>query len=38
MIKSIEEKETKLEIDLTGPDGNVFVLIGIGVNDTCYGF
>ena len=30
MIKSIEEKETKLEIDLTGPDGNVFVLIGIG--------
>jgi hypothetical protein len=28
MIKSIEEKETKLEIDLTGPD--VFVLIGIG--------
>ena len=30
MIKSIEEKETKLEIDLTGPDGNVFILIGIG--------
>jgi len=30
MIKSIEEKETKLEIDLTGPDGNVFTLIGIG--------
>lgn len=30
MIKSIEEKETKLEIDLTGPDGNVFSLIGIG--------
>lgn len=29
MIKSIEEKN-KLEIDLTGPDGNVFVLIGIG--------
>lgn len=28
MIKSIEEKETKLEIDLTGPDGNAFVLIG----------
>ncbi len=30
MIKSIEEKQTALEIDLTGPDGNVFVLIGIG--------
>jgi hypothetical protein len=30
MIKSIEEKQTKLEIDLTGPDGNVFYLIGIG--------
>ena len=30
MIKSIEEKENKLEIDLTGPDGNVFILIGIG--------
>jgi hypothetical protein len=30
MIKSIEEKESKLEIDLTGPDGNVFNLIGIG--------
>jgi hypothetical protein len=30
MIKSIEEKENKLEIDLTGPDGNVFALIGIG--------
>jgi hypothetical protein len=30
MIKSIEEKQTKLEIDLTGPDGNVFNLIGIG--------
>lgn len=28
MIKSIEEKQTKLEIDLTGPDGNAFVLIG----------
>jgi hypothetical protein len=28
MIKSIEEKETKLEIDLTGPDGNAFVLLG----------
>ncbi len=30
MIKSIEEKQTSLEIDLTGPDGNVFSLIGIG--------
>jgi hypothetical protein len=30
MIKSIEEKVTKLEIDLTGPDGNVFNLIGVG--------
>ena len=30
MIKSIEEKETKLEIDLTGPDGNVFNLISKG--------
>jgi len=29
MIKSIEEKQG-IEIDLTGPDGNVFVLIGIG--------
>ena len=28
MIKSIEEKNTKLEIDLTGTDGNAFVLIG----------
>jgi hypothetical protein len=28
MIKSIEEKETKLEIDLTGSDGNAFVLLG----------
>ena len=30
MIKSIEEKENKLEIDLTGPDGNVFNLISVG--------
>jgi len=30
MIKSIEEKQTQIEIDLTGPDGNVFSLIGIG--------
>lgn len=27
-IKSIEEKNTKIEIDLTGPDGNAHVLIG----------
>jgi len=30
MIKSVKEKETPIEIDLTGPEGNVFVLIGIG--------
>jgi hypothetical protein len=31
MIKSIEEKKHKsVEIDLTGPDGNVFYLIGQG--------
>lgn len=30
MIKSIEEKENKLEIDLTGPNGNVFYLIAQG--------
>lgn len=32
MIKSINEKprENPIEIDLTGPEGNVFVLIGIG--------
>lgn len=30
MIKSVKEKSSKVEIDLTGPDGNVFVLIGIG--------
>ena len=30
MIKSIEEKQNKLEIDLTGQDGNVFNLIGVG--------
>jgi hypothetical protein len=29
MIKSIEEKQG-IEIDLTGPDGNVFNLIGVG--------
>ena len=31
MIKSITEKPSgPIEIDLTGPDGNVFVLMGIG--------
>lgn len=30
MIKSIDEKRKgKVEIDLTGPDGNAFVLIGL---------
>ena len=29
MIKSINEKTTRIEIDLTGPDGNAFVLIGM---------
>ena len=29
MIKSINEKKSGIEIDLTGPDGNAFVLIGI---------
>ena len=28
MIKSIEEKKGRVEIDLTGPDGNAFVLMG----------
>ena len=29
MIKAISEKQTsKIEIDLTGPEGNAFVLIG----------
>lgn len=28
MIKSIEEKVSKIEIDLTGPEGNSFVLLG----------
>lgn len=33
MIKSIKEKNGKpLEIDLTGPDGNVFNLINIAVD------
>lgn len=29
MIKSIKDRQpTKIEIDLTGPDGNAFVLLG----------
>ena len=28
MIKSIDEKKSGVEIDLTGPEGNAFVLIG----------
>jgi hypothetical protein len=28
MIKSIKQKSNKIEIDLTGPDGNAFVLLG----------
>jgi len=32
MIKSKEEKTSKVEIDLTGPEGNVFVLIGYAKN------
>lgn len=28
MIKSINEKQGGVEIDLTGPEGNAFVLIG----------
>ena len=30
MIKSVEEKPQTIEIDLTGVDGNVFNLIGVG--------
>jgi hypothetical protein len=30
MIKSIEEKQGQIEINLTGPDGNVFYLIAQG--------
>jgi hypothetical protein len=33
MITSLKnKKEKRLEIDLTGPDGNVFNLISIGMN------
>jgi hypothetical protein len=28
MIKSIAEKSSPIEIDLTGPEGNAFVLLG----------
>ncbi len=28
MIKSVEEKTSRLEIDLTGSEGNAFVLLG----------
>lgn len=28
MIKSIADRDSVLEIDLTGPEGNAFVLIG----------
>ena len=30
MIKSIAEKSQAIEVDLTGPDGNVFNLIALG--------
>jgi hypothetical protein len=29
MIKNKNEKSGPIEIDLTGPDGNAFVLLGI---------
>ena len=32
MIKSIKEKNQALEIDLTGPEGNAFVLLGYANN------
>ena len=28
MIKSVKEKNTKIEVDLTGSDGNAFDLLG----------
>jgi hypothetical protein len=34
MIKS-KSKKSKIEIDLTGPDGNAFVLLGIA-KDLCH--
>ena len=32
MIKSIAQRPTVMEIDLTGPQGNAFVLMGIARN------
>ncbi len=32
MIKKKEERRGPIEIDLTGPDGNVFVLMGYATN------
>lgn len=32
MIKSIKQKSKKIEIDLTGPDGNAYVLLGYAKN------
>jgi len=31
MFKSIDEKEKRKEIDLSGPDGNVFSLIAVAM-------
>jgi hypothetical protein len=30
MIKSIEEMDTKIEINLLGPEGNVYYLLAVG--------
>ncbi len=32
IVPKANKKEKKLEIDLTGPDGNAFVLMGIAKN------
>lgn len=32
VVKKSKKKPSKLEIDLTGPDGNVFHLIAVGRN------
>lgn len=32
ILKKSEIKKTKTQIDLTGPDGNVFFLLGTAVN------
>ena len=32
MIKSVKEKSSKIEIDLTGPQGNAFSLMGYARN------